>query len=113
MVRYAQDSMIILEYRTHISNTEQMWAKFYIDTQKYTLTIISSYDDFIIKFEPEDNKSFIEILCEVKTEKLLSHVSEKGQINNHNTYQPCPIIEDIFTNHIIPELEYAKKWYKK
>ena len=56
-------------------------AMFYFDLTNYTLIVVSNRGNFIGKWHNNDDKSFLELICDTDKSQFLSHIAVKDTYN--------------------------------
>ena len=62
-------------------------AMFYFDLTNYTLIVVSNRGNFIGKWHNNDDKSFLELICDTDKSQFLSHIAVKDSYNKVITWE--------------------------
>lgn len=62
-------------------------AMFYFDLTNYTLIVVSNRGNFIGKWHNNDDKSFLELICDTDKSQFLSHIAVKDTYNKVVTWE--------------------------
>lgn len=60
---------------------------FYFDLTNYTLIVVSNRGNFIGKWHNNDDKSFLELICDTDKSQFLSHIAVKDTYNKVVTWE--------------------------
>ena len=89
-VTVEKPQIITLLYRQERSDTDYgscLWARFYLDTQNYTMSIESDCGNYSYSWYPTpDSESFLRLLCRMDRGYLLCKLAERTIVDGDATW---------------------------
>ena len=88
-------TLLYLQEKTDEDYGSCIWARFYLDTKNYTMTIESDCGNYTHGWYPTPRtESFLHLLCRLGTDYLLGKISNRSVIDGASTYDS---IKEIIT----------------
>lgn len=98
-VTVEKPKIITLLYRQEKSDSDYgscLWARFYLDTQNYTMSIESDCGNYSYGWYPTpDSEPFLHLLCRLDSGYLLHKLAERTTIDGDATWS---VLEDLVKN---------------
>ena len=114
-VTVEKPKIITLLYRQEKSDPDYgscLWARFYLDTKNYTMSIESDCGNYSYGWVPTpDSESFLHLLCRMNSDYLLGKLAERTVVNGDETWEALKAMiecegEDL-DDYVWQELEAA------
>lgn len=90
-VTVEKPEIITLLYRQEKSDTDYgscLWARFYLDTKNYTMSIESDCGNYSHGWVPTpDSESFLHLLCRMSSDYLLEKLAERAIVDGDATWR--------------------------
>lgn len=90
-VTVEKPKIITLLYRQERSDADYgscLWARFYLDTQNYTMSIESDCGNYSHGWYPTpESESFLKLLCRMDRDYLLTKLAERTVVNGDETWK--------------------------
>lgn len=103
--------ILVLEFQQDKSDKDYgscLWARFYIDKKRYTLTIDSDCSHFAHTWIPTEQESFIHLLSRMQKDYLLSKISDETFVNTTRTHHLVrQYIEEISSPDDLTDIEWS------
>ena len=108
-VTVEKPQIITLLYRQEKSDSDYgscLWARFYLDTQNYTMSIESDCGNYSYGWCPTPkSESFLHLLCRIHSEYLLDKIAQRTVVNGEATWEEVKGLLEEVAEHEDIELD--------